>query len=161
MAIITFNDIHGVEQTLDTRQKFNVAFNADCMDILRAMPDKCIDLIVADPPYGDGNPDNEDEHRNQRGRFDRYNESSQSVQVEREREATPKYNRFGNPGSRFERYKEASAPIPRRREERPVEEVPSAGRHIMSTGGGGTASTSTGMVARTGGTWAEKYGKKS
>ena len=86
MAIITFNDIHGVEQTLDTRQKFNVAFNADCMDILRAMPDKCIDLIVADPPYGDGNPDNEDEHRNQRGRFDRYNESSQSVQVERERE---------------------------------------------------------------------------
>lgn len=55
-----------MEQTLDTSQRFNMAYHADCRDILRAMPDKCIDLIVADPPYGDG--------------------SSQSVNVERERE---------------------------------------------------------------------------
>ena len=25
---------------------------ADCMDILRTLPDKCIDLVLTDPPYG-------------------------------------------------------------------------------------------------------------
>ena len=70
MAIITFRDADGREQTLDTGQKFNVAYHADCRDILRAMPDKCVDLICADPPYGDGRP---------RG------DSSQIVNVERER----------------------------------------------------------------------------
>lgn len=28
--------------------------NADCMDILREMPDKCVDLVLTDPPYGIG-----------------------------------------------------------------------------------------------------------
>ena len=108
MAIFSFKDAEGVEQTLDTSQRFNVAYHADCRDILRAMPDKCIDLIVADPPYGDGNPDNKEEHRNQRGRFDRYNDSSQTVNVERERERTG----------------ETSSQVPRRRKEGPVEKVP-------------------------------------
>ena len=27
---------------------------ADCMDVLKGLPDKCIDLIVTDPPYGIG-----------------------------------------------------------------------------------------------------------
>ncbi len=27
---------------------------ADCMDILRALPDKCVDLVLTDPPYGKG-----------------------------------------------------------------------------------------------------------
>ena len=85
MAIITFNDIHGVAQTLDTAQKFNVAWNADCMELLRAMPDKCVDLAVCDPPYGDALQAENIEHRNQRGRFGRYNDSSQTVNVERER----------------------------------------------------------------------------
>ena len=26
--------------------------NADCMDILKELPDKCIDLVLTDPPYG-------------------------------------------------------------------------------------------------------------
>ena len=26
--------------------------NADCMDILRELPDKCVDLVLTDPPYG-------------------------------------------------------------------------------------------------------------
>ena len=26
--------------------------NADCMDVMREMPDKCVDLVLADPPYG-------------------------------------------------------------------------------------------------------------
>ena len=28
--------------------------NADCMDILKQFPDKCIDLVLTDPPYGIG-----------------------------------------------------------------------------------------------------------
>lgn len=148
MAIITFNDIHGVKQTLDTEQKFNVAFNADCLEILRAMPDNCVDLAVCDPPYGDALQTEDVEHRNQRGRFDRYNESSQTVNVEREREreTTPKYNRFGNPGSRFERYKTSV--------------VSGSTEEERKTPGGSTSPSET-KVARTGGTWAEKYGKKS
>lgn len=58
MSVITFNDARGVEQSVDLeRDKFSLAFNADCMDFLRACPDKCIDIAVVDPPFGDGNGD--------------------------------------------------------------------------------------------------------
>lgn len=30
----------------------NTIYNADCMDIMRLMKDKSIDLVVTDPPYG-------------------------------------------------------------------------------------------------------------
>ena len=30
----------------------NRILNADCMDILKQLPDKCIDLVLTDPPYG-------------------------------------------------------------------------------------------------------------
>lgn len=30
----------------------NRIINADCMDILKQLPDKCIDLVLTDPPYG-------------------------------------------------------------------------------------------------------------
>jgi DNA modification methylase len=26
--------------------------NADCIDVMRSLPDDCIDAVVADPPYG-------------------------------------------------------------------------------------------------------------
>lgn len=32
----------------------NQIINADCMDILKQLPDKCIDLVLTDPPYGIG-----------------------------------------------------------------------------------------------------------
>jgi DNA modification methylase len=32
----------------------NKIINADCMDILKKLPDKSIDLILTDPPYGGG-----------------------------------------------------------------------------------------------------------
>lgn len=32
----------------------NQIINADCLDILRELPDKCIDLVLTDPPYGIG-----------------------------------------------------------------------------------------------------------
>jgi len=30
----------------------NQIINADCMDILKELPDKCVDLVLTDPPYG-------------------------------------------------------------------------------------------------------------
>ena len=33
----------------------NVAYNVDCMEYMKTLPDKAFDLAVVDPPYGDGN----------------------------------------------------------------------------------------------------------
>lgn len=70
----------------------NVAFNRDCLEAMKEFPDKFFDLAVVDPPYGDGlHAENgggkgwftkynqsiqkdSDEHRNLRGRFDKYNQ---------------------------------------------------------------------------------------
>lgn len=30
----------------------NIAYNMDCMEAMRKMPDKCFDLAVVDPPGG-------------------------------------------------------------------------------------------------------------
>ena len=60
----------------------NVAYNMDCMEYMRSLPDKAFDLAVVDPPYGDGN--------------------SQSVHAEREREREAGYNRFGGWWNRYE-----------------------------------------------------------
>ena len=32
----------------------NTVIRADCLDIMRGLPDKCIDLVLTDPPYGIG-----------------------------------------------------------------------------------------------------------
>lgn len=32
----------------------NIAYNMDCMDAMKDMPDNTFDLAVVDPPYGDG-----------------------------------------------------------------------------------------------------------
>ena len=32
----------------------NIVYNEDCMDVMRDMPDKSIDLCITDPPYGIG-----------------------------------------------------------------------------------------------------------
>lgn len=39
---------------LDIKEIENKIINADCMAILKHLPDKCIDLILTDPPYGIG-----------------------------------------------------------------------------------------------------------
>ncbi len=36
------------------REDAGVIYNADCLDILPKMPEKCVDLVVTDPPYGVG-----------------------------------------------------------------------------------------------------------
>lgn len=32
-------------------KNINKIINADCLDILKQLPDKCIDLVLTDPPY--------------------------------------------------------------------------------------------------------------
>lgn len=71
----------------------NIAYNMDCMEYMRTLPDKAFDLAVVDPPYGSGD--------------------SQFVHVERERErekdgpAPEKYwQRFGGD---FDKYRQRSA----------------------------------------------------
>lgn len=39
---------------IDIESITNKIINADCMDILKELPDKCIDLVLTDPPYGIG-----------------------------------------------------------------------------------------------------------
>lgn len=49
----------------------NVAYNMDCLEAMRQMPDKAFDLACCDPPYGDGNAGIGGGVRFG-GRFDRY-----------------------------------------------------------------------------------------
>lgn len=100
--MIEFTDADGVKQTLDTSKPFNVAYHVDCMELLRSLPDKCFDLACVDPPYGDANVVDDIEHRNQRGRFDRYN-GSQIVQVERDGRLRF-HGSQKNPNDRWTRY---------------------------------------------------------
>src|SRR5574344_1063821 len=32
----------------------NKIYNADCLELMKQLPDKCIDLVLTDPPYGIG-----------------------------------------------------------------------------------------------------------
>lgn len=37
---------------MDIKELENKIINADCLDILKELPDKCVDLVLTDPPYG-------------------------------------------------------------------------------------------------------------
>lgn len=36
---------------MDIESITNKIINADCMDILKQLPDKCIDMVITSPPY--------------------------------------------------------------------------------------------------------------
>ena len=57
--IIEFADNQGNAQALDLENIGNKAFNVDCMNVLKKLPDKCFDLAIVDPPYGDALDDEE------------------------------------------------------------------------------------------------------
>jgi len=40
---------------MDISSLENKIINADCLDILKQLPDKCVDLVLTDQPYGIGN----------------------------------------------------------------------------------------------------------
>ena len=89
----------------------NIAYNMDCLEAMKSMPDNAFDLAVVDPPYGDGqNVDN-------RGGD---SDSTDSLTAT---------NLRCHGGDRWDKYN-------------------------MET-------LQKQAVTRTGGTWAEKYGKKS
>ena len=39
------------KEMINVEQYINKIVNADCLDILKQLPDKCIDLVLTDPPY--------------------------------------------------------------------------------------------------------------
>lgn len=41
-----------IEELSDWRDGLNTVLHGDCLDLMRMMPDKCIDLVLTDPPYG-------------------------------------------------------------------------------------------------------------
>lgn len=45
----------GAEKVNFLDENINKIINADCLDIFKQLPDKCIDLVLTDPPYGIGN----------------------------------------------------------------------------------------------------------
>lgn len=50
--ISKIKDIHGKEHIIDYNNFRSCFINCDCMEALRKMPDKCVDLSICDPPYG-------------------------------------------------------------------------------------------------------------
>lgn len=36
----------------------NIAYNIDCMEYMRTLPDNAFDLAIVDPPYGGDNSQN-------------------------------------------------------------------------------------------------------
>lgn len=42
---------HDIQAVLDGRERWCVV-RGDCLDVMRALPDGCVDAVVTDPPYG-------------------------------------------------------------------------------------------------------------
>lgn len=43
-------DIHGVGHTIDFDNFQSTFINCDCLQAMKKMPDKCVDLAITDPP---------------------------------------------------------------------------------------------------------------
>jgi len=49
---INITDLYGQDHEIDLNNLGNQAFCMDCMELMRALPDKCFELAIVDPPYG-------------------------------------------------------------------------------------------------------------
>ena len=43
-----------VEDLKDWKKGINQVVMGDCLELMKKMPDKCVDLVLTDPPYGIG-----------------------------------------------------------------------------------------------------------
>lgn len=68
---------------IDFSKQSGYFIKADCLEGMKQFPDKFFDLAIVDPPYGDA----------------KHIESSQSVQVERERATAKRLRIRGGTGS--------------------------------------------------------------
>ena len=48
--------MHGKDRfatTMNYPEDFiNKVIQGDCLEVMKQMPDKCVDLVITDPPYG-------------------------------------------------------------------------------------------------------------
>ena len=51
---INITDLDGQAHSIDLDHIGNQALHIDCMELMRALPDKCVDLIITSPPYNLG-----------------------------------------------------------------------------------------------------------
>lgn len=49
---INIIDLDGKEHIIDLNNIGNKAIRIDCMELMKALPDKCFELAIVDPPYG-------------------------------------------------------------------------------------------------------------
>src|SRR3990167_774936 len=52
--IFTLNDVISAIKENGIEGITNRVVNADCLEVMKEMPDKCVDLVLTDPPYGIG-----------------------------------------------------------------------------------------------------------
>lgn len=52
-------------------------FNRDCMEGMKEMPDKCVDLAIVDPPYGAGFT----EGGGCKGWFSKYHQNAETPEI--------------------------------------------------------------------------------
>ena len=76
----------------------NEAYNVDCIEYMRTLPDNCFDLAVCDPPYGSGNNPKLGGGKRFGGIFDRYCKLEQT-QRRTEREVLQPSETGGQNGS--------------------------------------------------------------
>jgi len=43
-----------IDEITDWQEMIGEVMHADCLDVMRKMPDNCVDLVLTDPPYGIG-----------------------------------------------------------------------------------------------------------
>lgn len=118
----------------------NVAYNMDCLEAMRKMPDNAFDLAVVDPPYGSGLT----ETGGCKGWFAKYHQDGPD-------NLGGGWNRFGQ---RFDRYKHEQSTT--------CTAVVESTKENERKGGGRTTPSGSGShrrITRTGGQWAAKYQK--